>query len=51
MHELKAGLNADKFALFGRHRKVFTTHSFYEMTFMHSTTGLPQVDLRDFEKP
>ena len=40
MHELKAGLNADKFATFWMLPKSFY-HSFVlQMTFMHSTTTL-----------
>ena len=39
MHELLAGLNADKFATLRRFRKGFD-HSFVlQMTFIHSTTG------------
>ena len=51
MHELNAGLNADKFATFWMLPKVFIIHSFCKMTCIHSTTvWTPQVDLRDFEK-
>ena len=40
MHELKAGLNAKKFATFWMLPKSFY-HSFVsQMTFMHSTTTL-----------
>ena len=51
MHELKAGLNADKFATFERFPKRFY-HSFVlQMTLViHSTTGWTQVDLDAFEK-
>ena len=51
MHELKAGLNADKFATFERFPKRFY-HSFVlQMTLViHSTTGWSQVDLDAFEK-
>ena len=30
MHELKTGINTDKFAIFGFFQKVFITHSFYK---------------------
>ena len=42
MHELKAGLNAKKFATFWMFPKKFRkNHSFVlQMTFMHSTTTL-----------
>ena len=50
MHELKAGLSAEKFATFRRFPKRFY-HSFVlQMTFIPPTTGKTQVDLRDFEK-
>ena len=50
MHELKAGLHANKFAAFWMLPKRFY-HSFVlQMTFIHSTTGETQVDLPDFEK-
>ena len=46
MHELKAGLNADKFVTFWILPKRFY-HSFVlQMTFMHSTTTLEQCLLR-----
>ena len=50
MHKLKAGLNADKFATFWMLPKSFYHSFFLQMTFIHSTTGWTQVDLRDFEK-
>ena len=50
MHELKAGLNADKFATFWMLPKSFD-HSFVLQTsFTHSTTGKTRVDLRDISK-
>ena len=50
MHELKAGLNAKKFATFWMLPKSFY-HSFVlQMTFMHSTTGQRQNTLGRFRK-
>ena len=50
MHELTAGLNADKFATFWMLPKSFY-HSFVlQMTFMHSTTGQRQNTLGRFRK-
>ena len=40
MHELKAGLNADKFATFWMLPKSFYPSFVLQMTFMHSTTIL-----------
>ena len=50
MHELKAGLYADKFATFWMLPKSFYHSIVLQMTFMHSTTGQTQIHSRDFEK-
>ena len=43
MHELKAGLNADKFVTFWILPKRFYHSLVLQMTFMHSTTTLRAV--------
>ena len=51
MHELNAGLNADKFGTFLDASKSFYQSFVLQMTFIHSTTvWTPQVDVRVFEK-
>ena len=50
MHELKAGLNTDKFDTFWMLPKRFYHSLVLQMTFIHFKTGWKQVDLRDFEK-
>ena len=39
MHELKAGINADKFATFYMLQKSFHHSSVLQMTLKHSATG------------
>ena len=50
MPELKAGINAEKFATFRRFPKSFYNSFVLQMTFIPSTTGWTKVDLCDFEQ-